>query len=308
MKSLKNIVIVMLIAVVAFNFLPTVSSNATITGFSDLQSGTKSSQSTMVTQYLGALTGETVDVLPDKAAEELGVMIANKGIEIANTLGNGAASSYSGTYTRGTLTQFHYSQTGGGYGSFTELDNSIKSMKADSSKTCSISCVAAATYPWQAIMPDVPGLYQRGASTACGSTAYGAVLEGDGTVEYIQKNARPGDLIFWTAANDKYNSYENYRYDGTPHYLKGAWSHGELYIGPYKDEANGIDIPYARVGSNDVGWDWCIKPFVGTSKGKKVYMVSLQKYFEYCGLDKSKYNLGVGVDAGDLSEETYDEN
>lgn len=64
MKSLKNTVIVMLVAVVAFNFLPTVSSNATITGFQESQSQTVTNSSTVIAQMLAAADKGVYDDKP----------------------------------------------------------------------------------------------------------------------------------------------------------------------------------------------------------------------------------------------------
>ncbi len=202
--------------------------------------------------------------------------IVDRGAYIANALGNGPYDSpRSGP-------QFFYGQTAVGYRNFEELDSNIEEMLLNKNKRCEISCAACATYCWQWAMKDVPNLYWRKCVLAVGESGLGAILEGDGTIDYIKSNGQPGDLLFFTADGDSYNAYAKCRYDGVnAHSVEGAWSHTELYIGHYKNDAQGSDMEYACVASNGSSQAWSIKP-LGTHSGRKVYLCSLSKYLETC--------------------------
>ncbi len=303
MRAMKWLLLGIVGLVVAFTFIPTsVSVNSIIDAQRTMSVGTiqRTNQAELsafqTSQLYQTLQGNNGS-LSESDAKDLRQRIVDRGVYIANTLGNGPRDApRSGS-------QFYYDRAAAGYGTFKELDDNIAKMLTDSSKRCDISCIACATYCWQWAMQDVPNLYWCGCSAAVGRSAYGAVLEGDGTVEYIKEHGQPGDLIFFTADYDAYNAYANYRFDGeNPHYKYGAWAHAELYIGPYKDEALGSDMAYACVASNEPGHDWNIKD-VGTHDGRKVYLCSLAKYIEFCGLDEAKYYIGAGQDTGSLTGE-----
>lgn len=299
LKMLKYSIIGICIFAVVFTFMPTGTSNAAVVeGYTNTLKHYDPTQGHLVGSYQQLMDlANTQSLLSDDEADELGLKISQMAIEIANTLGDGAwapsGKAWTGQTTRWGQSQFKYTiSTTADYSPFSTLKANIEAMRKDSSKTCGISCIAAATYCWQYYMQDIPNIYQTGCSYAMGKTPYGEVATGDGTIEYVIAHAEPGDLIFFTANNDTHNAYATARY---PNYKYGSWSHAELYVGPYKDEGNGVEIEHAMVGSNEPGngTNWNIKA-VATHNGRKVYLVKLKDWARHMGLDTEKYNIGTG--------------
>lgn len=273
MKKVAILLFVPVLLMVVFSMMPTgASADEVIAGYQSTTSFSSSGSSHLLYMMQFSLVDD--NEYDSQYAGSIGKQIAQLAVDLCEQLGNGGNTSYSDSAGR-KVGQFRYSTSNTvDYSTSEALRQNVMAMLKDSDKTCNISCCGFATFCWERMLT---GRSPYG--TSCTSTIaenFQDIIEGDGTVQYIIDNAKPGDLLFYTKikstsppiANPSARNYE----------------HAELYVGPYSGvDANGTayELEYACAGSNEpaIRRDACIKPLATTvPEGRYVYLVSLEKW------------------------------
>lgn len=273
MRKVAIFLFIPVLLMVVFNMMPTgASADEVISGYQSTTSFSSSENSHLL--YMMQFNLASDASYDSKYAGSIGKQIAKLAIDLCEQLGNGGNTSYSDFAGR-KVGQFRYSTSNtADYSTSESLRQNVMAMLKDSSKTCNISCCGFATFCWERLLT---GRSPYG--TSCTSTIaqnFQDIIEGDGTVQYIMDNAKPGDLLFYTKTESTSPpiadpSSRNYE-------------HAELYIGSYSGiDAKGTpyELEHACAGSNEsVGRrDACIKPLATTvPEGRYVYLVSLEKW------------------------------
>lgn len=274
MKKVAIIGFIPVFLLVVFSMLPTgTPRDEVIEGY--LSTTAMASSGTSYMQYMAQFSDAAAVDYDAEFAGEIGDRIAQFAAQLCEELGNGGSAKGESGRKAG---QFRYSlnNVSGYYGTSEELRTNVQRMLSDTSHTSYISCCGFATFCWEVWLG---GRSPYG--TGCTSTVSGNfqdIIKGDGTEEYIQENAKPGDLIFYT----------NIQGTTPPIAVPGAgtYKHVEVYLGSYSGvDANGeaYEFDYACAGANlDTGKrDTYIKQLSNTMYGsRRAYLVSLEDWIK----------------------------
>lgn len=295
-KRIAAVLVGLYVLYLVFNLIPTGKpDDEVISAYMSTLQYQEATQGGLQSQYFALMEGLANGTLNinDPAVLQIANAICEYAIYIAKTIGDGERP----LRKQG---QFYYSTTNtSSYENYTTLHSNVLRMKDNQSVTCNISCVSFATYCWRSFLQH-DSVYQTSCSNAAGSTVYGKLLQGDGTVQWVWENAKPGDLIFysrdtnplrWTSAQDGYK--------------EGAWTHVELYIGEYTCD-DGTVWQYANASSNQAspGCNVDIHELTtGSINGRSVYVVHLADWMQEMAsdyqytLDYQEVNDNIVVDS-----------
>lgn len=204
-----------------------------------------------VTEVAVTATGE----VESAEVQDVGQLIADFGIYLAETYGNGTGGSPKNfRYNRGASGAFDEDH---GYATFQDASNNLASIVSGDLDYMNFSCAAFASFCQKKVLGDL--VYYETRCEVLGNNRYASVVhdaDGDDGLDYVKEYARPGDILLYPTSS--------------------GYAHAELYIGPY------ADWEYACVGSNMPGRDVYIKPLDSTvySRHPSVSLVPLSEWLE----------------------------
>lgn len=237
---------------------------------------------------------EITGAIESVETKDVGQLIADFGIYLAETYGNGAG---------GITNKFRYDNTGNGvfsaahgYNTYGSAQEHLSELASGELDYMNFSCAAFASFCQKKILGDLVyydlGCSRQGlihyADVVCGNDVF---WPDPAAFDFIKENARPGDILLYTDKDNKVPL-------STMTYADGGFVHAELYVGQYRDWA------HACVGSNMPGRDVSIKPLEDTlySSHTRVYLIPLA---EWLSLNGYEVVADTEISFEDLAKEVF---